>query len=81
MGVGVMLDVARVIVDRDEPFDNALIFSKSLKGVTALISVWNGGEGMDLLDASLIQKLYRMDHISTLRNTPRRKGMLNRSVA
>ena len=32
MGVGVMLDIARVIVDRDEPFDNSLLF------------MWNGGE-------------------------------------
>lgn len=28
MGVGVMLDLARVIVDRNEPFDNSLIFSE-----------------------------------------------------
>jgi hypothetical protein len=32
MGVGVMLDIARVIVDRDEPFDNSIIF------------MWNGAE-------------------------------------
>jgi Zn-dependent M28 family amino/carboxypeptidase len=32
MGVGVMLDIARVIVDRDEPFDNSVIF------------MWNGAE-------------------------------------
>ncbi len=29
MGVGVMLDVARVLVDRNEPFDNSVIFSES----------------------------------------------------
>lgn len=27
MGVGVMLDIARVLVDRNEPFDNSIIFS------------------------------------------------------
>lgn len=27
MGVGVMLDIARVLVDRNEPFDNSVIFS------------------------------------------------------
>lgn len=30
MGVGVMLDVARVLVDRNQPFDNSVIFSKCL---------------------------------------------------
>ncbi|WWC88985.1 uncharacterized protein L201_003900 [Kwoniella dendrophila CBS 6074] len=33
MGVGVMLDVARVLVERDQPFDGSVIF------------MWNGGEG------------------------------------
>ncbi|EIW65964.1 hypothetical protein TREMEDRAFT_70376 [Tremella mesenterica DSM 1558] len=32
MGVGVMLDVARVLVERNAPFDNSIIF------------LWNGGE-------------------------------------
>lgn len=32
IGVGVMLDIARVIVDRDEPFTNSLLF------------LWNGAE-------------------------------------
>ncbi|TXT09032.1 hypothetical protein VHUM_02506 [Vanrija humicola] len=32
MGVGVMLDLARVLVDRNQPFDNSIIF------------MWNGGE-------------------------------------
>ncbi|BEJ13055.1 hypothetical protein CspHIS471_0302290 [Cutaneotrichosporon sp. HIS471] len=32
MGVGVMLDVARILVDRNEPFDNSVIF------------MWNGAE-------------------------------------
>ncbi|WRT66692.1 uncharacterized protein IL334_003653 [Kwoniella shivajii] len=32
MGVGVMLDVARVLVERDQPFDGSVIF------------MWNGGE-------------------------------------
>ena len=32
MGVGVMLDVARVLVERNEPFDNSIIF------------MWNGAE-------------------------------------
>lgn len=32
IGVGVMLDVARVLVDRKKPFDNSVIF------------MWNGGE-------------------------------------
>lgn len=32
MGVGVMLDIARVLVDRNEPFDNSVLF------------MWNGGE-------------------------------------
>lgn len=27
MGVGVMLEVARVLIDRNEPFDNSIIFS------------------------------------------------------
>ena len=26
MGVGVMLDIARVLVERNEPFDNSIIF-------------------------------------------------------
>ncbi|ORX35606.1 hypothetical protein BD324DRAFT_660481 [Kockovaella imperatae] len=32
MGVGVMLDIARVVIDRKRPFDNSLLF------------VWNGAE-------------------------------------
>lgn len=32
MGVGVMLDIARVLVDRNQPFDNSVVF------------MWNGGE-------------------------------------
>lgn len=32
VGVGVMLDLARIIVDRDEPFDNSILF------------LWNGAE-------------------------------------
>ncbi|ORY22823.1 hypothetical protein BCR39DRAFT_550650 [Naematelia encephala] len=32
MGVGVMLEVARVLIERNEPFDNSIIF------------MWNGGE-------------------------------------
>ncbi|WWC69875.1 uncharacterized protein I206_103818 [Kwoniella pini CBS 10737] len=34
MGVGVMLDIARVMVERDRAFDGSVIF------------MWNGGEGM-----------------------------------
>ena len=32
MGVGVMLEIARVLIERDEPFDNAIVF------------LWNGAE-------------------------------------
>lgn len=48
IGVGVMLDIARVIVDRDEPFDNSLLF------------MWNGGEET-LQDGS---HLYSTQHSS-----------------
>jgi hypothetical protein len=29
MGVGVMLEIARVLVERNEPFDNSIIFSEA----------------------------------------------------
>lgn len=59
MGVGVMLDVARVLIDRNEPFDNSVIFSEfevpdarlapddpeiDIPGRSADHAVWNGGE-------------------------------------
>lgn len=49
MGVGVMLDIARVLIERNEPFDNSVIFSEKRQNVctealSADWSVWNGGE-------------------------------------
>lgn len=31
MGVGVMLEIARVLIERNEPFDNSIIFSAYLR--------------------------------------------------
>lgn len=39
IGVGVMLDIARVLIDRNVPFDNSVIFCKFPETTVANISV------------------------------------------
>ena len=49
MGVGVMLEIARVLVERNQAFDGTIIFCECFRSVWQKMLiwsvVWNGAEG------------------------------------
>ena len=46
IGVGVMLEIARVLVERNEPIDGSIIFRELAMPRISLMIVWNGAEGL-----------------------------------